>query len=296
MYEKKCVECSIFEDWENGIIVCEKCGFVYEENIISDEYEKRTFESDNHEIKRVGPPAKPGEENDPGTLLVIKEKGVNRIVKTYTKQTKINKNYKRINKLLSNAGVSNYFIEKTKFLFKELSEKMNMQGKKINHIIIALYYYVCRKEDVAKSYKEIEKMFPSVTERQIKKAFNKIKSEIVDYKDEKVYCQIEKNLIQNYIGENIQKYEVKVLANKIIDNINNHSLLEGRSSNTVAGLSLLLSSELLSNNVDESGVFFSTFSTRAVIKKAFAVIKPNLYQIIPNEHSNKIEELEKLEF
>ena len=181
-------------------------------------------------------------------------------------------------------------------MYKELSEKINMQGKKINHIIIALYYYVCRKENVAKSYKDLEKMFSPVTERQIKNVYTKYISQIVDYKEEKDYIQITKNLINNYIGGIMTKNAVIELAYKIIDNINNQSLLEGRSPNTVAGLSLLLSSKLLSNNADESGDFFSTFSNKAIIKKAFAVIKPSLYQIIPNDHSNKIEGLENLEF
>ena len=85
-------------------------------------------------------------------------------------------------------------------MYKELSEKINMQGKKINHIIIALYYYVCRKENVAKSYKDLEKMFSPVTERQIKNVFTKYISKIVDYKEEKDYSQIAKSLINNYIG------------------------------------------------------------------------------------------------
>ena len=297
MYEM-CVRCntknSIMEDNINGILVCTSCGWVHEENVVVDEYEKRTFESDNNEIKRVAPPTKPGEENSQGTIMIIKGNGVTKMVKTYTEKTEINKVKKRIEKLLSRDGIPNKIIAETKNLYEKLSEKINMKGKNLNHIIIALYYYVCRKENVAKSYKELAEMFP-VTERQIKNVFTKYISKIVDYKEEKDYSQIEKRLIYNYIGGNMTKNAVIELAYKIIDNINNHSLLEGRSSNTVAGLSLLLSSKLLNNNVDESGDFFSTFSSKAVIKKAFAVIKPNLHEIIPNENSNKIEELIKQE-
>ena len=91
---KICVECSIFEDEENGISVCKKCGLIYEENMISDEYEKRTFESDNHEIKRVAPPKKPGEQNDLGTIMAIKEKGVTEKIKFRSKfNNKYNKEF-----------------------------------------------------------------------------------------------------------------------------------------------------------------------------------------------------------
>ena len=49
---------SIITDYENGELVCNQCGLVYEERIIVDEDEQRTFADDNgdNQIHRVGPP------------------------------------------------------------------------------------------------------------------------------------------------------------------------------------------------------------------------------------------------
>ena len=232
---------SIIEDYSSGELVCNKCGLVYAENMIADEYEKRTFESDDNEIKRVGPPERPDQLGQPGTTLIIRENGKKKIIKTYTKQTKIAKNHYRIYKLLSLSDVKENFIEQTKILYDKLAPKMNMQGRNLRHIIIALYYYACRKSNMAKGLKEVSKMFPSVTERQIKKAFNSIKSHIVEYDDEDELIQIEKNFIQSYIGGNIQKYDIKITSYKILENINKNSIFEGKNPNTIAGLSLLLS-------------------------------------------------------
>ena len=284
---------SIIEDYSSGELVCNKCGLVYAENMIADEYEKRTFESDDNEIKRVGPPERPDQLGQPGTTLIIRENGKKKIIKTYTKQTKIAKNHHRIYRLLSLSDVKENFIEQTKILYDKLAPKMNMQGRNLRHIIIALYYYACRKSNMAKGLKEVSKMFPSVTERQIKKAFNSIKSNIVEYDNEDELIQIEKNFIQSYIGGNIQKYDIKMTSYKILENINKNSILEGKNPNTIAGLSLLLSYKLFNDNSDNFEDFFSTFPSRATLKKYVEEIKPYLDKIIPEEYHGSIESIKK---
>jgi len=270
-----------------------KLGLVLEENIIADEYEKRTFETDNNEIKRVGPPTRPEQATESGTYLVIRENGHTQKRTIYTKQTKIFKNYKRIQRILTSADVFPNLIEKTKEEYKELAKIKNFQGKNLNYIIIALYYYVCRKEKMAKTFKDVANMFPSVTERQIKKAFNDIKSDVVDYDDEDELISMEKNFIKMYIERDESKYEAKMLSYKIIKNINNNAVLEGKSPITVAGLSLMLSYKLLNDNSDNFKDFFSTFVTKATLKRAFEQIKNNLDIVVPNEYINKIEDLKK---
>ena len=284
---------TFIEDHIEGIVVCTNCGLVLEENIIADEYEKRTFETDNNEIKRVGPPTRPEQATESGTYLVIRENGHTQKRTIYTKQTKIFKNYKRIHNLLSSAEVFPNLIEKTKDEYKELAKIKNFQGRNLNNIIIALYYYVCRKEKMAKTFKDVANMFPSVTERQVKRAFNDIKSGVVNYDDEDELISMEKNFINLYIERDESKYEAKMLSYKIIKNINDNAILEGKSPVTVAGLSLMLSYKLLNDNSDDFKDFFSTFATKATLKKAFEQIKNNLDMVIPNEYMNKIEDLKK---
>ena len=283
---------SIIEDYINGIIVCTKCGLVYEEKVVADEYEKRTSEGEN-EIKRVGPPTRPEQEGELGTTLIIREKGHTKVIKTYSKKSKIHKNFNRINRLLSNVGVYRNIIETTKTLYGQLAEKKNMQGRNLNHIIVALYYYALRIEQIPQSYKEVAKTFTFINERQIKKAFTSIEREIVECESEEDIIEKEKNYIQLYIGGNKEKYDAKLLAYQIIENINKNAILEGKSPNTVAGLSLQLSYKLLSDNSDNSKDFFSTFSVKNTLNKAYIEAKSHLDKIIPSTFSNKIEELKK---
>ena len=127
----------------------------------------------------------------------------------------------------------------------------------------------------------------------MKRAFNDIKSDVVDYDNEDELISMEKNFINLYTERDESKYEAKMLSYKIIKNINDYAILEGKSPITVAGLSLMLSYKLLNDNSDDFKDFFGTFVTKATSKKAFEQIKNNLDMVIPNEYMNKIEDLKK---
>ena len=175
-----------------------------------------------------------------------------------------------------------------------IAPEKNMQGRNFIHIIIALYYYASRVEGQALTFREVAKMFPSVTERQIIKSFNSIKCYVVDNDTDDELINVEKHYIQFYIGGIQEKYEAKMLSYEIIKNINQNSLLEGKSPNTVAGISLLLSYRLLSDNSDNSEEFFRTFSNKATLSKAFEEIKFSLDKIIPQKYSEQTEMIKNL--
>ena len=295
--EEICDRChakdSIITIVEEGEIVCNNCGKVFEERMIVDEYEGRTFQDDgDNKIQRVSAPVKPEFGNELGVNLIIREKGKTRVVKTYSKYDKIQRNFIKIQNLLSSVNVSPNLIEKVKTYYDVLNKNMNMQGRKVDHIIIGLYYYACRKQKIAKTTKEITKMFkcilPDLTERMVKNAFNSIKNEIVETYDENEIVEAEKNYIRVFIGENIEKYELKMLAFQILENINTNGLLEGKSPNTIAGLSLLLSYKLLNVNLDDKKEFYSTFSNKTTLNKSYVAIKDSLDKIIPEKYNNII--------
>ena len=282
---------SIITDYSYGELVCSNCGKVYEERIIVDEYEKRTFLDNDGEnkIQRVEVPAKPEYGNELGTNLLIKEKGKTRVVKSYSKNDKIQRNFMKIQKLLSSVDVSQNIIEEVKSYYDKVGKNMNMQGRNIDHIIVGLYYYASRRLKLAKTIKEITEMFkcvlPDLTERMVKKAFNSIKREIVEINDENEFVDAEKNYIETFIGRNIQQYNLKMLAFQIIHNINQSELLEGKNPKTIAGLSLLLSYKLLNEKLDDNKEFYNMFSNKTTLSKSYDLIKDSLDQIIPQEYT-----------
>ena len=284
-------------DYNSGNEVCNECGLVFEDTIIDDEDEKRTFENDDGEnkIHRVGPPENPIFGKELGTNLIIRENGKTRFIRSYSKSNNLLRNFWKIQKLLSSADVPKKMIEETKELYDKLSKSQNMRGKNLNLIILALYYYVCRKEQCAKTFKEISLMFNMfmvrgrrITERDIKKIFNKIKNDIVESLTGDDLIEIEKNYIRTYIGPYQSKYNWKKLSFEIVENINKNELLEGKNPKTIAGLALFLSSKLLNDNLLDQKELFSNFSQENTLKKSYDEIKPFLNVVIPDRFADKI--------
>ena len=248
---------SIIEN--EGELKCCKCGRVYAENMPVDEYEIYHNEG---ETMRVGPPETPEQAKEPGANQVIKS-GKTKYIKSHQKRTKIERNIYKIENYLKNADVKQNIIQDVISLYILMAPHKNMQGRNFNHIIAALYYYALRQKNMAQNYKEVSNKFPSITERQIRKAYNIIKYHIADHNDENEIFKIEKNLVHIYIKGNKNKYNAKMLSYKILKNINKKALLEGRAPNTVAGLSLLLSNKLLNNNNDkDKDEIYQTFSKK----------------------------------
>ena len=285
-------ENTIILDYENGEKVCSACGMVKEDIIISNEYEKRTFQDDegDNQIQRVSQPTKPG--NEQGTNLIIRENGETRYIRGYSKYGKIERNFWKIENLLSSVGISKNTIEDVKILYDKVNKNMNMQGRNINHIIIGIYYYAIRKQKQAKTLREVTKIFqsyfPDLKERIVKKAFNSIKRYIAEANDENEFNDMEKNYIETFINGDTEKYNNKKLAYQIIENINKSGLLEGKNPKTIAGLSLLISYKLLRDNFTDIEEFYKMFSNKATLNRSYVLIKDSLNEIIPQEYKNII--------
>ena len=309
MFSQICSNCqtkdSIFDDYENGETVCTNCGNILGENLISDEYEKRHFKGQENEVQRIGLPERPGTDDNYEITLLIGGKTKNTKM-PYTKENseeakkkeKIKIDSMRIESFCSKMEIQPVIFQRILYLYNILAQQQSLKGKNFEHIIIALYYHALRQLGQAKSMKEVSKMFYNVTERQIKKVYKKIKLDIPDkidddnkeQEDDKLY-EVEKNYIGEYCAANQINSEAKLLAWEIVKNIKNDDILEGKSPNTIAGLSLLLSYKLLSDNSDNSKEFFSYFSKKATLSKCFEEIKDELHQIIPKEFHAKIDEL-----
>ena len=285
-------ENTIILNYENGEKVCSACGMVKEDIIISNEYEKRTFQDEegDNQIQRVSQPTKPG--NEQGTNLIIRENGETRYIRGYSKYGKIERNFWKIENLLSSVGISKNTIEDVKILYDKVNKNMNMQGRNINHIIIGIYYYAIRKQKQAKTLREVTKIFqsyfPDLKERIVKKAFNSIKRYIAEVNDENVFNDMEKNYIETFINGDTEKYNNKKLAYQIIENINKSGLLEGKNPKTIAGLSLLISYKLLRDNFTDIEEFYKMFSNKATLNRSYVLIKDSLNEIIPQEYKNII--------
>ena len=279
---------SIITDYINGEIVCNNCGKVYEERLIVDKYEDTTFEDDSNKIQRIDAPINPIYENEVGTKLIIREKGETKCVNSYSKQSSIGRNFYKIQKLLSSKNISHNLIEQTKDYYYTVAKNQSMQGRSIKNIILALYYHSSKKAGFDKTFKQISIMF-NVPERALKKAYTSIIGFLNDpLEKENESNNIPINLIREFIGEDKNKYEIKMVAFKILENIYNKGFLEGKSPKTLAGLSLFLSYKLFNDNLYDKKEFHKEFCTEATLMNSYNEIKCNLKMIIPEKYYDKL--------
>lgn len=290
--DNKCDRCnsinSLITDYVIGEIVCNNCGKVYEERIIVDEYEDRTFEDDADKIRRIDAPINPIYENEVGTKLIIREKGKTKCINSYSKRSAIGKNLYMIQNILSSANISQNLIEKTKEYYCTVAKNQKMQGRSIKNIILAIYYHVSKKAVYGKTLKQISIMF-NIPERAIKKAYTSIVHFLDDpLEKENESNDIPTNLITSFLGEDKSKYDVKMLAFKILENIYNNGVLEGKNPKTLAGLSLFISYKLFNDNLYDEKEFHKEFCTKATLMKSYGEIKGEIKMIIPENYHDKL--------
>ena len=209
-----------------------------------------------------------------------------KIIRSHFKLDKFERNISKIQNLLEKAKVNKNSIEKTKTLYLQMAKDKNMQGRNIKHIIIGIYYYVCRKSNMAKTIKEISDMF-NVSERIIKRAFNSIKKDIVEPSvDENEMLNIENNFIRTFLNANYPNSKINELASELLGNINKTSILEGKNPKTISGIALYIAFKLMDAKIDESP-FYQKFSNKNTLRRSYEEIKNYLDQIIPMNFMEK---------
>ena len=282
-----CKEGKIEFDENIGKLVCDNCGQEYE-GLLDDEEENQTTRDDDNKIQLVEPSKKI--ENEGRGIIVIKENSKKKTIKQFSKPSRIDINFSRIEKLLQGKVLKNV-IDETQLYYKIIDNNNKMRGRNIKHIIIGIYYYVLRKYNQAKTMKEISGQF-NVKERIVKRAIKGIKFDINEPMNEKKIIDMENSYIDSFIGSGSNRSNLKELSHEIIGNFNKNDILEGKYPKTIAGLSLILSCKLLNDNLFDNEDFFSHFSSKNTLEKAFEEIKSCLKLIIPQKYADKINELQ----
>ena len=285
-----CKEGKIELDEDIGKYICDNCRLEYE-GPLDDEEENQTTRDDDKGIQLVEPQKKI--ENVGGVIIYTKENGKKKAIKQFSKPSRIDINCDRIKKLLQGKVLKN-IIDETQCYYKIIDNNNNIngvRGRNMRQIIIGIYYYVLRKYNQAKTMKEISGQF-NVKERIVKRAIKGIKFDINEPMNEKKIIDMENSYIDSFIGSGSNRSNLKELSHEIIGNFNKNDILEGKYPKTIAGLSLILSCKLLNDNLFDNEDFFSHFSSKNTLEKAFEEIKSCLKLIIPQKYADKINELQ----
>ena len=153
-----------------------------------------------------------------------------------------------------------------------------------------MYFIASRKSNLSKSFKEISKMF-GVEEKRIKKAYNYIKTVVVNSLSPEELNSTTTNYIRSFCEANNENNNFINLASDISKNINDSYILEGRNTRTIAGISLLIASKLIIPEKINKKMICNEFATENTMDNVFEKIRGFLDKIIPEEYQSNIENL-----
>ena len=171
-----------------------------------------------------------------------------------------------------------------------------MKGRNFNTMICAMYFIASRKLGMSKSFKEINKMF-GIEEKKIKKAYNYIKTVVVNSISPEQLNETIFNYIRTFCDSNgnsngtMNNNALQNLASTIARNINETSLLEGRNTKTITGLSLILALQLVGNDNITKELICKEFGTENTMHTSFEKICGSLDKIIPQEYQSKMKSI-----
>ena len=216
-------------------------------------YKKGNFgkeNSDNKVESLIKEPMKEGEGNSSGSILRAKYKeGKTKKAKSKGRiknLSSLEKNFRKIDSILKNKDISDSIIEETKIIYSEVFKKLKIKGNNFNTMVYAMYFLASRRQEIAKSFKEIAQMF-NIKESEIKNAFKSIEKIVTTT----LTVEQQNNILSNYISNFCDKYDnneknygYKSLAIEISKNINESGLLDGKNEETIAGLSLYIAMKL----------------------------------------------------
>jgi transcription initiation factor TFIIB len=167
-------ESKMITDIESGEIICNRCGIVVVQDL--EDTKKIWYKAeDNASDTRNGNPSsltlydqglatKIGNTNRDASGNVINSMMMARLNKMrfHDKRSQINKSarnlgpaFRQLDSLKDKLGLSNAVIEKTAYIYRKVQEAGLVRGRKINTVLAASLYVVCREFGIPRTLREI---------------------------------------------------------------------------------------------------------------------------------------------
>jgi len=188
-YNPSCPQCGsaeqIVQDFNQGHMVCSECGVVVSDRIIAEGTEWRTFSdssSKGSDPNRVGGPESSLMENVGLSTIIGSSEGGNQnwSLTRYQNHGAMHSAHRslfsafhRIDNLASRLSMPQNLADRCKELYKRIDESKDLKGRKIEAIIAACLFIVCRQEGVPRTFKEMSEV-SEVTRKEISRCFSRI--------------------------------------------------------------------------------------------------------------------------
>lgn len=285
----ECPECGathLIRDYSRAELVCNKCGFVIEENMIDHGPEWRAFDSDQKEKKnRVGAP----------TDYTIHDKGLSTVIgwqnrdyygryipprnraqlfrlRKWQKRIRISDGTERnlasgltiIDKLSSSLNLPRIVRETSAMLYRKIASLKICRGRNMECVTAAVLYAACRQCNVPRTLREISEI-ANIPKKEIGKNYRFIGREI----QLKVLPTSPRDYIPRFCSQLKLDNNVKVKTLEIINTAYAKELISGRAPPSIAAASLYIATLLCDVRITQREISVVAGVTEVTIRNRY---------------------------
>jgi len=297
-----CPDCktneSVIQDDKGGIIVCTICGTIVSDDLIAQNYEKRTFKSDSgnskEESHRVGGPDD-GLLGDIGLGTIIGEGG-KKLFKVHDNSgLKSNARaliaaFDRTSVLAERLHLPKSIVRRSNELYKRVQESKEFRGSKTKSLVTACLFISCRQASVPRTIKEICEM-AGVRTQEVGRCFKKIKK-LKLYKKGKRNVGPVSGAVQ-LIDRFCSKLKVPTLvkaAKHAVSVASKRGYVEGKAPATLAGGVLFMICNVTTDEVNHRNlkeISSVTHMAPLTIRGAYKLLYPYRLELVPGDFADR---------
>lgn len=295
----QCPDCktneAVIQDDRYGSIVCTNCGTVVSNELIAENYEKRTFTSDSGSTKaeshRVGGPDN-GLLGDMGLGTIIGEGGTNNLSKIHnngglkSNARALMAAFDKTSVLAERLHLPKVIIDRSNELYKRVTESKELKGRKTDSVVTACLFIACRQAGVPRTLKEMCNV-AGTRNRDVGRCFNKIKK-LKLYKKSKRSAGPTSGAVQ-LMDRFCSKLKIPTLikaAKHVVSVATKRGYVEGKTPATLAGGAIFMVCNLTSDpSLRRSLKEISSITHMAplTIRGAYKSLYPYRLELIPED-------------
>jgi len=287
-FRQMCRDCknpvpNIIEDFAAGDRICGDCGLVFENRIINERSEWRTFSNsedngdDPSRVGAVGDPLLGGDNHLESTTIGMRDGGsgqakeLNRVHGKATNQ-KAEKHllnaFKSMATLCERISLGEHVTKQAKLLFKRVDDEKICRGKNESYVQAACIYLACRQEGATRTFKEICGL-TNVPKKEIGKIVKIIGAKLGLVKENN-------DTLDSYVTRFASHLELDQEAEKAALTIalksQRDGLLAGKSPISLVAASLFFASSLSNHPQSAKDIADIVGCTEATLKHAYKLL------------------------
>ncbi|MHA1785407.1 MAG: transcription initiation factor IIB [Candidatus Helarchaeota archaeon] len=245
----ECGSTDYIKDQNRAEIICRNCGLVLSDHLIDYRKERRSFSSEERNLREhTGSPLTnllpdlglSTKIDNTNNLSAKNKQKFDRLKKWQNRQTWHQKNLSiamnEIRRLCSQLRLPEYVNESSATLYRKIYKKDLLKGRSIKSMVAAAIYIVCRRNNVPISLKSITNLSLE-SEKTIRKAYRTVLQEL----DIKVNSIDATSLISRIGGELGISNQIEKRARAIVEKAKKNNSLIGKDPKGIAAAAIYIS-------------------------------------------------------